>query len=277
MTYLRPVLDFFVSIPWEYALISIFIVALISERIGAYLANKPFFSRKNTRQNLLIGGISLTVDALFSFFTLPILAKVPSLFQFNSYGIGYWISLFLFLDFVEYWFHRLSHSINFMWAAHVVHHQCMDYNLTTGLRTSVFMPLLNIGFYAIFPLLGFSAEHLMIMVFLQGVFQLFVHTRFIGNLGVLEYVFVTPSAHRVHHGSNELYLDKNFGKVLIFWDFLFKSYQAEVEEVSFGVKGKSESKSVFTALFKPYKDIFQELSQAESVYQKIEVLIGKPK
>lgn len=115
------------------------------------------------------------------------------------------------------------------------------------------------------------------MVFLQGVFQLFVHTRFVGKLGILEYVFVTPSAHSVHHGSNEIYLDKNFGKVLILWDMIFKTNQSEIEEVRFGVKGKQASDSVFAAMLKPYQEIFEELSHSESVSQKVETLIGKPK
>lgn len=90
MSNLRPVLDFFLSIPWEYALILVFVLALISERIGAFLANKPFFTKVNTCQNLLIGGISLSIDALFSLISLPILSKVPSLFQVDllDSGIG---------------------------------------------------------------------------------------------------------------------------------------------------------------------------------------------
>lgn len=148
-----------------------------------------------------------------------------------------WIFSFILYDFLYYWFHRSSHQINFLWASHVVHHQSEEYNLTTALRqtsSSVFSWL----FYIPSFLLGVPAEVFFISGALNLVYQFWVHTRLIGRLGWIESILVTPSHHRVHHGQNQQYIDKNHGGVFIIWDKLFSTFQPELDDepVIYGVR-----------------------------------------
>jgi len=188
-----------------------------------------------TLENIGTGLIALTFDHGFSLLSYPLLRYTyqHSLFGMEK-GSVYFGLLFLSLDFTEYWFHRLSHRIPLMWTAHKVHHQSTVFNLSVGLRSSVLIPFFNIGFYAIMPWLGFDPADLLFLIYLQGIYQLFIHTEAIPKLGMLDLILVTPSVHRVHHGLNEEYLDKNFGKVFVFWDHLFGTYEKEKAPVIYG-------------------------------------------
>lgn len=146
-----------------------------------------------------------------------------------------WVALFFGVDFFYYWFHRASHEINLLWAAHVVHHQSEEYNLTVALRQSALQSAFSWLFYLPLALIGFSTPMFLTMSALNTLYQFWIHTRLIGKLGPLEWVLNTPSHHRVHHGLNEQYIDKNHAGVLIIWDRLFGTFEPEREEVVFGV------------------------------------------
>lgn len=140
-----------------------------------------------------------------------------------------WLVAFIGYDLTYYWNHRLNHEINCLWAGHVVHHQSEDYNLTTALRQSsggVFDWIFSIPLY----LTGIPADIIIASAGLNLIYQFWVHTQHIDRLGWMERWFVTPSHHRVHHAQNPLYWDKNYGGVLIIWDKLFNSFQAERED-----------------------------------------------
>jgi sterol desaturase/sphingolipid hydroxylase (fatty acid hydroxylase superfamily) len=146
-----------------------------------------------------------------------------------------WIACFLGVDLAYYWFHRLSHEINFLWAAHVVHHQSEDYNLSVALRQSTLQPFFGAIFYWPLALLGFPPVVFLACSAFNTIYQFWLHTQLIGTLGPLEAVLVTPSHHRVHHGRNPIYIDRNHGGTLIFWDRLFGTFQREQEEVAYGI------------------------------------------
>lgn len=154
-------------------------------------------------------------------------------------------------DFAYYWFHRLSHEVRFLWAAHVNHHSSQRYNLSTALRQSwttpftgpiFWMPLALIGFD---PLLIFTAQAISL------IYQFWIHTELIDRMGSLEWVFNTPSHHRVHHGRNVEYLDRNHGGILIVWDRLFGTFEQERAPVEYGL-----TKNIHT--FNPVKIAFHE-------------------
>ena len=146
-----------------------------------------------------------------------------------------WIACFLAVDVAYYWFHRLSHEVNFLWAAHVVHHQSEDYNLAVALRQSALQPFFSAFFYLPLAVLGFPPLVFFTCSALNTIYQFWLHTQLIGRLGPLEAVFVTPSHHRVHHGRNPLYIDRNHGGTFIVWDRLFGTFQREEEEVVYGI------------------------------------------
>lgn len=148
-----------------------------------------------------------------------------------------WISCFILYDFAYYWKHRLGHEVALFWGSHVAHHQSEDFNLGTALRqTSI--DFHGFLFYLPFFALGYPAEVLFTVVSLNLIYQFWVHTEHVPKLGVIEWLMVTPSNHRVHHGRNKIYVDKNYGGVFIIWDRLFNSFQDELDEepVYFGLR-----------------------------------------
>lgn len=150
--------------------------------------------------------------------------------------------LFLGIDFFYYWFHRLAHEISFLWGSHVVHHQSEEYNLTVALRQSWTQNLFSTWFYTPLAFLGFHPIMFLIINQFQTLYQFWIHTRTINKMPkVFEYFFNTPSHHRVHHGVNPKYIDRNHGGTLIIYDRLFGTFQEEEEEVVYGVTQQPNS------------------------------------
>jgi sterol desaturase/sphingolipid hydroxylase (fatty acid hydroxylase superfamily) len=252
---------------------------LVLEWISSKLMKLATYKLKDSVQNFVIGGISFVFDYLFSVLSFPLLLYIfhhLRLFSFNNDSLPVFCILFLLVDLCEYWFHRLCHEVNILWRAHIVHHQSEEFNLSVGLRTSLFIPFFNIFLYALFPLFGFDPKLVLMILFIQGFFQLLVHTKLVKKLGVLEYIFVTPSAHRVHHGKNEVYIDKNYGKFFIFWDLLFGTYQEETEEVEFGIKGEKQYNNALECIFKPYTQLLMLYPRLRNKWLKKKLLLGTP-
>ncbi|HEV8324537.1 MAG TPA: sterol desaturase family protein [Myxococcota bacterium] len=149
-------------------------------------------------------------------------------------GAVVWAAAVVGVDFLYYWWHRLSHEVSFLWAAHVVHHQSEDYNLAVALRQA---PLTNLTiwvFYAPLALLGVPPLVYATTAAFSTLYQFWIHTELVGKLGPLERVINTPSLHRVHHAINPRYLDKNYGATFMIWDRLFGTYAAEEEPCVYG-------------------------------------------
>jgi sterol desaturase/sphingolipid hydroxylase (fatty acid hydroxylase superfamily) len=145
-----------------------------------------------------------------------------------------WAIAFVVVDFVYYWWHRLSHEVNFLWAAHVVHHQSEDYNLAVALRQSVLTSFTSLPFYLPMAFLGVPPVVYAAMLAFSTLYQFWIHTELVGKLGFLESFLNTPSHHRVHHAVNPRYLDRNYAAVLIVWDRLFGTFEEEREPAVFG-------------------------------------------
>ncbi|MCX4240332.1 sterol desaturase family protein [Paraliomyxa miuraensis] len=139
------------------------------------------------------------------------------------------------LDFIYYWWHRLSHEVNVLWAAHVVHHQSEDYNLAVALRQAWFTGITILPFYLPLAVLGVPPVPYAIANGIVTLYQFWIHTELIGKLGPLEHVLNTPSHHRVHHAINPGYLDRNYGGIFIVWDRLFGSFAPEHEVPIYGI------------------------------------------
>jgi sterol desaturase/sphingolipid hydroxylase (fatty acid hydroxylase superfamily) len=139
-----------------------------------------------------------------------------------------WFVAFVGVDFLYYWWHRLSHEVNFLWAAHVVHHQSEDYNLAVALRQAVLTSWTALPFYLPLAVLGVPVAVYAIVHALSTLYQFRIHTQLVGRIrGPLDWILNLPSHHRVHHAINERYLDKNYGAMLIVWDRLFGTYAEE--------------------------------------------------
>ena len=146
-----------------------------------------------------------------------------------------WAACFLGVDFLYYWFHRMSHEVNVFWAAHVVHHQSEEFNLAVALRQGALQGWFSWIFYLPLAALGFPPLVFLAVNAANTLYQFWIHTRAIGRLGPLEWVLNTPSNHRVHHGRNPRYIDRNHGGTLIVWDRLFGTYAKEEEEPVYGI------------------------------------------
>lgn len=162
-----------------------------------------------------------------------------------SSPITWWVAAFG-VDLGYYWFHRATHEINLVWASHQVHHSSEEYNLSTALRQSMFQRYFSIGFYQPLALLGVPLPALLVHLQFNLIFQFWIHTEVIDNCGPLEWVLNTPSHHRVHHGANKWCLDKNYAGVLIIWDRLFGTFQAERRDkkIAYGLVDQPQSFNV---------------------------------
>lgn len=164
-----------------------------------------------------------------------VLLLMASLYQYHfmsiSHPVVYWGLLFLGVDLCFYIEHRCEHYSRILWAVHVTHHSSVEYNLTTGFRSSVFRPFVSIWFYLPLVFLGFKPLDILFMDALCQIYGIMVHTRYVRKMpSWFEWIWVSPGLHRVHHASNVTYLDKNMGMVLIIWDRLFGTFQKELEQ-----------------------------------------------
>lgn len=187
-----------------------------------------------------------------------------------------WVLLFLLTDLVWYWYHRLAHEINILWAAHIVHHQSEDFNYTVSARITIFQAAIRSLFWGILPLMGFSAEMITTFLLIHGLYPFFIHTQTIGKLGWIEYIFVTPSHHRVHHSSNPQYLDKNYGDVLIIWDKIFGTFTEEKEKPVYGLTKPLNSHSFLWQHFHYPLELMLAMKKTKGFIPKMKILFGRP-
>lgn len=183
----------------------------------------------STTTGLLTKGVGLVTYALA--------LKYLAIIELPEDRLWVWLFAFVFYDFCYYWHHRLGHERNVLWAAHSVHHQSEDYNLSTALRQTSTGFVFGWIFYLPMAVLGVPLLVFVTVATLNLLYQFWVHTRHISKLGWFEWFFVSPSNHRAHHAQNALYMDRNYGGVFIFWDRLFGTFQEEdeAEPVIFGV------------------------------------------
>ena len=225
-----------------------FLLALLLEIFVDWRKRTGYY-RSNDAINSISAGM---LDTTLGYFTkfLPLLAwgfamqhlalfEIPrEWFDLSLRGLGWWVLAAVAWDFCYYWFHRFSHEISILWAAHAVHHQSEDYNLSTALRQTSTGFLFGWIFYLPLFVVGFPLEVLITVNAVNLIYQFWVHTQLIRRLGPLESILMTPSHHRVHHAQNERYIDKNYGGMFIIWDRLFGSYEPESDDepVVFGVR-----------------------------------------
>jgi len=239
---------------------------------------KDFFTFSSSVSNISIGIAERMTQLFFAGYFILLFNHIQKNYAFLEIQQSFlsWIILFLLTDFLWYWYHRLSHQINILWGAHIVHHQSEDFNLTVSLRITLFQAVVRLFFGLALPFIGFPVEMIAVTVSILGVYQFFIHTRAIHKLGILEDVLVTPSHHRVHHGSNEQYLDKNYGGVLIIWDRLFNTFQREEEEVTYGLTKQVGSSSFLWLHFHFWLTLKENMRYTPGILNKLKLLFVGP-
>lgn len=219
----------------------------------------------STTTGLLTKGLGLVTYA----FALKHLA----LFELSAQSAWVWVAAFVLYDLCYYWLHRCGHERNILWAAHSVHHQSEDYNLSTALRQTSTGFLLGWIFYLPLAVLGVPLSVFVTVAALNLLYQFWVHTRHIGKLGWYEWFFVTPSNHRAHHAQNTLYMDRNYGGVFILWDRLFGTFQEEDdnEPVVFGVTTPLASWNPLWANLQFYAQLWDDARHTSSYWDKLRI------
>jgi sterol desaturase/sphingolipid hydroxylase (fatty acid hydroxylase superfamily) len=185
-----------------------------------------------------------------------------------------WILAFFAADLTYYWMHRIEHEQRILWALHSVHHSSKDYNLSVSFRLSIIEGLIEWIFLIPMILIGFSPFQAIVGLILVAQFQTWIHTERIGKLGWLDKVFNTPSVHRVHHGSNKKYLDKNYGGFLIIWDRIFGTYQKEEEKVIYGLTKDINTNNALLINFIEFKSIIKDLKKCKSWKDRFKIIFG---
>jgi sterol desaturase/sphingolipid hydroxylase (fatty acid hydroxylase superfamily) len=180
-----------------------------------------------------------------------------------------WVLAFFAADFTYYWMHRTEHEHRILWANHSVHHSSEDYNLTVSMRLSIIESAIEWIFLIPMILIGFAPFQAVVALIFVAQYQTWVHTERIVKLGWLDEVFNTPSVHRVHHGSNRKYLDKNYGGVLIIWDKIFGTFQREEEKVIYGL-----TRNPITINFIEYKNIWKDVKKCRTWKDRFRIVFG---
>jgi len=257
-----------------------FVLLLSIEAWFSYREHKQLYETKDTFTSLALGignvltGL-VTKALIFGVFTL--------LYRFRLWNLDYktwwfWVLLFFADDFSYYWFHRASHHINYFWASHVVHHSSKRYNLAAALRqtwtgnlTGAFL------FWAWMPLAGFQPIWILFMQQISLIYQFWIHTETIRRMPAwFEFLFNTPSHHRVHHGSDLKYLDKNHAGILIIWDRMFRTFRGEEERPHYGLTKNIESFNPAVVALKTWGDLFVKASHSGSLKNAINYFIKPP-
>lgn len=257
----------------------IYIIVIGGEILYSYFTKRHLYSTKGVLANVYLSALNFSLDILFRGACLFVLNYF---FQFRFFEIHniylYWLVLLIAEDFMYYWLHRVDHYCRFFWAAHVTHHSSEEFNLTVGFRSSVFQPLYRFIYFIPLSFLGFKGIDIMFMYAATQIFGILVHTQTIKKMGFLEYIIVTPSHHRVHHGSNVKYLDKNMGMLLIIWDKLFGTFQAEDDNdpVKYGLTTNIKTYNPVTMVFHEWKNIFKDLTKKTSLKNKFMYVFGPP-
>lgn len=259
----------------------IFIIGL--ELLLSHLQRTKTFTLKDVAANLYLMLINTGIDLAFRIIYLAIL----NYFYLHAWisveqGVLYWFMLVILEDFLYYWLHRFDHEIRFFWAIHVTHHSSQKLNFTVGFRSSVFQPLYRFIYFIPLALLGGKPLDIAFVYSATQIWGIFVHTELVKKMGWLEYFMVTPSHHRVHHGSNPKYLDKNMGMFLIIWDKLFGSFQPELpadvyQPITYGLTKNIEEPNAVSLIFHEWKQIWQDTTQKNIPFHtRLRYLFGPP-
>jgi sterol desaturase/sphingolipid hydroxylase (fatty acid hydroxylase superfamily) len=246
----------------------LYIIVIIIELLLSNARPPSGYSRKDTWQNIYLMLLNSGIDLAFRAVYIGIILTFFYNHSFTTIQMPwlYWLILIIFEDFMYYWLHRVDHHVRLFWATHVTHHSSEKFNFTVGFRSSVMEPLYRFVYFIPLALCGFRPIDIAFIYSVTQIWGILVHTERINKLGWLEYILVTPSHHRVHHGSNPKYLDKNLGMLLIIWDKLFGTFQPELpttayQPIKYGLTKPIEKETPITIVFHEWDNIRKDLKK----------------
>ena len=258
-----------------------FFVLIFIELIYGLVAGKNNYRLNDSFTSISLGLISRYIPLLglgLQGAAFAYVAQYYNLKLFSSSSLWVWIFAFFLYDFCYYWMHRLHHEVKVLLATHVVHHHGEEFNLSTALRQTSTGFLWKWIFYLPIFIVGIPPEVFVTVAGINLVYQFWVHTEHIPKLGWYEYVFVSPSNHRIHHAQNKHYVDANYGGVFIFWDRLFGTYKEELDELKpiYGTAKPLRSWNPFKANLDIFAEMIKDSTRTKSIKNKIKVWFSRP-
>jgi alkylglycerol monooxygenase len=260
-----------IAIPVYFLLMAIEIIVLRFQKSPGYRLNDAI-------TNINCGVVSQVTGVFLKVLSIGLYALIHehfSIFEISNSFLSLSILFFLY-DFCYYWAHRMSHEVNLFWGGHVVHHSSEEYNLSVALRQSSTQTIWTFFFYLPLAVLGFDPVGLVLVSGLNLLYQFWIHTEAIGKMGFLEKFMNTPSHHRVHHGRNPKYLDKNHGGTFIIFDKWFGTFQEEEERPTYGITTPVKSWNPVWVNLAHYATIRSEIKSVRGFRDKIRYLLNKP-
>ena len=253
---------------------------IAAEVIYSSINNLGYYKLKDSLAGfgLLFGNVSVSLLTKSSIFFFSLFLYQYKLLTINELLPTWlvWPLTFIVIDFIYYWYHRCSHRIRFLWAVHMNHHSSEEMNFSVALRQPWFGPLTKVPFFAVMPLFGFDPIITAIAGAVSTLYGLLTHTKWVNKLSFLEYILITPSHHRVHHGSNENYIDKNYGNLLIIWDKIFGTYAAEKEEVNYGIRENVNTFNPIKITFMNWYLMYKDFKKSRGYKNKLLSFFGAP-
>jgi len=262
--------------------IPFFVFAMLLEFFVASAKNIKSYTAKDAFSSIAMGLGNVFIGLVSKLFVFAALYYVYENLRIFTIPITWWSFIILFFldDFSYYWFHRTSHENRFFWASHVVHHSSKHYNLSTALRQTWTGSFYSFIFWLWLPLIGFHPGMIIFQMSISLLYQFWIHTELIQKMPKhIELFFNTPSHHRVHHGSNPIYLDKNHAGILIIWDKLFGTFQPELksEKVQYGLVVNIKTYNPIFIAFNEWGALFKDLNTKNiSVRNRIRYLYKPP-
>ena len=258
-----------------------FFILIFIELIYGLASGKSNYRLNDTFTSISLGLISRYIPLLglgIQGAAFAYVAQYYNLKLFSPSSLWVWIFAFFLYDFCYYWMHRLHHEVKVLWATHVVHHHGEEFNLSTALRQTSTGFLWKWIFYLPIFIVGIPPEVFVTVAGVNLVYQFWVHTEHIPKLGWYEYVFVSPSNHRIHHAQNKHYVDANYGGVFILWDRIFGTYKEEMEELKpiYGTAKPLRSWNPFKANLDIFREMLLDSSRTKSLKDKIGVWFSRP-
>jgi sterol desaturase/sphingolipid hydroxylase (fatty acid hydroxylase superfamily) len=260
--------------------IPLFILAMVLE--GMWSRRHPEvvgYEKRDTIASLSFGLMNVGISAVTKLASIPLFVVVYD-HRVANLGdpdrLSSWLILLFAEDCCYYWFHRSHHEVRLLWAAHVNHHSSERFNFSTALRQTLLTPVTGPLFWTPLALVGFPPLMILTAQAWSLIYQFWLHTEAVDKLGPLEWIFNTPSHHRVHHGKNVAYLDRNHGGIFIIWDRLFGTFELERERVVYGLTKDIKSFNLVTIGFHEFAAIGRDVRRAPTVRAKLAYALAPP-
>ena len=259
--------------------IPFFFLLIGAEWLFSWVRKKKLYTFSDAVVNLCVGIGNQAFGLLMKAVMLGLYMWFYDQFAFLEWPLTWWSILLcvVLFDFLFYWAHRWGHEVNFFWGAHVVHHQSEEYNLSVALRQSWWHNFIAFFIFLPLPILGFQPEIFFPAAGIHTVYQFWIHTKAVGKLPRwIEFWLNTPSHHRVHHGVNPKYLDRNYAGVFIVWDRLFGTFQEEEEEVIYGITTPLRSLNPVWSNLHYYVEMWAKMRRMGKFGDRLRMIWAKP-